>query len=87
MVKHLNEIPEEMKRKLHEYIDNINDEKTVLMVHEEVSSYLKDDMIKENDDLTEEQEKQLEEAIRQADTGETMPWEELKASLEEWRKK
>lgn len=79
--------PEEMKRELHEYIDRIDDEKTLLMVHEEVSSYLKDDTIKENDELTEEQEKQLEEAIRQADAGETMPWEDLKASLEEWRKK
>ncbi|MEO8111413.1 MAG: hypothetical protein ABI594_15320 [Ginsengibacter sp.] len=79
--------PEEMKRELHEYIDRIDDEKTLLMVHEEVSSYLKDDTIKENDELTEEQEKQLVEAIRQADAGETMPWEDLKASLEEWRKK
>ncbi len=37
---------EEMKRELHEYIDSIDDEKTLMMVHEEVSSYLKDDMIK-----------------------------------------
>ncbi len=51
------------------------------------SSYLKDGMIKENDELTAEQEKQLKEAIRQADAGETMPWEELKTSIEEWRKK
>lgn len=77
----------EIKRELHEYIDSIDDEKTLMMVHEEVSSYLKDGVIRENDELTKEQEKQLEEAIRQADAGETMPWEELKASLEEWRKK
>lgn len=78
---------QEMKKELHEYIDSIDDEKTLMTVHEEVSAYLKDDMIKENDALTEEQEKQLEEAIRQAEAGETTPWEELKASLEEWRKK
>lgn len=77
----------QIKKELHEYIDSIDDEKTLMMVHEEVSSYLKNDMMKENDELTKEQEKQLEEAIRQADAGETMPWEELKASLEEWRKK
>ncbi len=79
--------PEQIKRELHEYIDSINDEETLMMVHEEVGSYLKDDMVKKEDELSEEQEKQLEEAIRQADAGETMPWEELKASLEEWRKK
>ncbi len=78
---------EEIKRELHEYIDSINDKKTLMMVHEEVGSYLKHDIVKDDDELTEEQEKQLEEAIRQADAGDTMPWEELKASLEEWRKR
>ena len=77
----------EIKRELHEYIDSINDEKTLMMVHEEISSYLKNNIMNDNIELTEEEEKQLDEAIRQADAGETMPWERLKASLEEWRQK
>ncbi len=30
--------PEEIKRELHEYIDSIDDEKTLMMVHKEVSA-------------------------------------------------
>ena len=79
---------EELKKELHEYIDSITDEETLMMVHEDVTSYLKKESeVEEKDELTEEQEKQLAEAIRQADEGETKPWEEFKVSLEKWRKR
>lgn len=79
---------EELKKELHEYIDSITDEETLMIVYEDVTSYLKKESeVEEDDELTEEQEKQLAEAIRQADAGETMPWEEFKVSLEKWRKK
>lgn len=80
----------ELKKKLHEYIDSVEDEETLMMVHEDVSAYLKRNASQENeadDELTEEQETQLKESIRQAEAGETIPWEEFKASLEKWRGK
>ena len=79
---------DQLKKELHDYIDSITDEETLMMVHEDVTSYLKKDTeIEENDDLTEEQEKQLEEAIRQADAGETMSFDEFKKKMEGWHTK
>ena len=31
---------EQLKKELHEYIDSITDEETLMMVHEDVASYL-----------------------------------------------
>ena len=78
---------EELKRELHEYIDSITDEETLFMFHEEVSAYLKKDAETDDEELTEEQEKELEEAIRQADAGETMNFDELKKEMEKWHTK
>ena len=75
----------QLKKELHEYIDNIDDEETLMAVHEDVTSYLKKNT--EVEELTEEQEKQLEEAIRQADAGETMNFDEFKKKMEEWHTK
>lgn len=81
--------PEELKKELHEYIDSINDEKTLMMVHEDISAYLKNEIIEEDEDdeLTEEQEKQLEEAIRQAEAGEFVSEEEYLKATARWRTK
>ncbi len=77
----------QLKKELHEYIDNIDDEETLMAVHEDVISYLKKNTQVEDEELTEEQEKQLEEAIRQADAGETMNFDEFKKKMEEWHTK
>jgi len=81
----------ELKKELHEYIDSIDDEKTLMMVHEDVSIYLKKDANEtsadEEDYLTPEQEAELEEAIRQADAGETMSYEEFKKKMALWHTK
>lgn len=62
----------EIKKELHEYIERIEDDQTLWMLHEEILDYLKKDSSeKEEDDyLTGEQEKQLGKAIRLADAGE-----------------
>ncbi len=79
---------EEIKKELHEYIDNINDEETLMIVHEDVASYLKKESeTEEDDELTEEQEKQLEEAIRQVDAGEFISEEEYLKATARWRTK
>ncbi len=80
---------EELKKELHEYIDSIDDE-TLWMVHEDVVEYLKKGIgeeIDEDDYLTEDQEKQLEEAIRQADAGEFVSEEEYLKATARWRTK
>lgn len=79
---------EQLKKELHEYIDSITDEETLMMVHEDVAAYLKKDAeIEEDEELTEEQEKQLEEAIRQADAGEFVSDEEYLKATARWRTK
>ena len=79
---------EQLKKELHEYIDSITDEETLIMVHEDVVSYLKkENEIEENDELTEEQEKQLQEAIKQADAGEFISEEEYVKATARWRTK
>ena len=80
---------EQIKKELHEYIDNIDNEEILWVVHEEVFEYLKKDKSKmeEEDYLTEEQEKQLDEAIRQADAGEVMNFDEFKKRMSSWHTK
>jgi predicted transcriptional regulator len=79
---------EQLKKELHEYIDSIDDDETLMMVHEDVSSYLKKESeIEEDYELTEEQEKHLEEAIRQADAGEFISEEEYLKATARWRTK
>lgn len=80
---------EQLKKELHEYIDSISDEETLMMVHEDVAAYLNKNLEEacEEDYLTEEQEKQLEEAIRQADAGEFISEEEYLKATARWRTK
>lgn len=58
------------------------------MVHEEVAAYINNDSINEIDEeedyLTVEQEKDLEEAIRQGDAGETVSEEEYLKATARW---
>ena len=80
---------EQLKKELHEYIDSIIDEETLMMVHEDVAAYLNKNLEEagEEDYLTEEQEKQLEEAIRQADAGEFVSEEEYLKATARWQTK
>jgi len=79
---------EQLKKELHEYIDSIEDEKTLMMVHEDLVEYLKKGKVGKNEEkdyLTEEQEKQLDEAICQADAGEFVSEEEYIKATARWR--
>jgi hypothetical protein len=81
---------EQLKKELHEYIDSIDNKETLKMVHEDVSAYLKKDTSNENDEdneLTEEQERELDEAIRQADAGKTIGFDEFKRKMSGWHTK
>jgi len=81
---------EQLKKELHEYIDSIDDEETLWMVREEIVEYIKKENLLEeddNNDLTEEQNKRLNEAIRQANAGEVMDLDEFKRRMSLWHTK
>jgi predicted transcriptional regulator len=82
---------DELKKKLHELIDSIDDEHTLSVLNEDIVPYVIENRTKEaddiEDDLTEEQLKDLDESIAEADRGETISFEEFKKNMEEWRTK
>jgi predicted transcriptional regulator len=79
---------EELKKKLHELIDSIDDEHTLSVLNEAVVPYVIENRTKEadesDDDLTEEQQAKLEKAIKEADEGKTMSYEEFKRRMSRW---
>jgi hypothetical protein len=79
---------EELKKKLHELIDSIDDEHTLSVLNEDIVPYVIENRTKEadeaEDDLTEEQVQQLEKAIKEADEGKTMSYEEFKKRMSRW---
>ena len=87
---------EELKKKLHELIDSIDDEHVLNVLNEDIMPYVIENRTKEadeeadeaEDNLTEEQLKELDEAIAEVDRGETISFEsfeEFKKNMEEWR--
>lgn len=82
---------EELKAELYKKIDSIEDEHTLNLLNDDIVPYAIENRTKDkdeaDDDLTDEQEKELDEAIRQADKGETVSWEEFLNSTQQWRTK
>jgi Ca2+-binding EF-hand superfamily protein len=83
---------EELKKKLHELIDSIDDEHTLSVLNEDIVPYVIENRTKEadeeadeaEDNLTEEQLQQLDEAIKEADEGKTISYEEFKRRMSRW---
>jgi hypothetical protein len=83
---------EELKKKLHELIDSIDDEHTLSVLNEDVVPYVIENRTKEadeeadeaEDNLTEEQLKELDQAIKEADEGKTISYEEFKRRMSKW---
>jgi hypothetical protein len=76
---------ETVKSKIYKLIDSINDETTLVQVMEDVTFYAsKKDVV---DSLTSSQLAELDEAIKEADSGETIRYDDFKKELDEWRKK
>ena len=75
---------EEVKSKIYQLIDSIEDENVLQMVMEDVAYYTsKKDIV---DELNEDQLKELDEAISEADSNETIDWEDFKKEMNEWKK-
>jgi hypothetical protein len=77
---------EELKKELHLLIDSIEDEETLNMLHEDVAPYVAGISTVE-DELTPEQQMELDEAIRQADAGEVISLEEFYSRMGRWHTK
>lgn len=74
----------EPKRKVYK---PIKDEQGENVVNEETPAYRTagESEIVDDDDLTPEQIKELKEALKEADRGETITWEEFKKMTDRWR--
>ena len=81
---------DELKIELHKLIDSIEDEHILNVLHDDIVPYVIENRKKkmdENDDLTEEQLKELDEAIKEADEGKTVSWNEYQKATARWRTK
>jgi len=75
----------EVKSKIYKLIDSIEDENILQMVMEDVAYYASNKDI--TDELSEEQLKELDEAISETDNNETIDWDDFKKEMNEWKKK
>jgi predicted transcriptional regulator len=76
---------DEVKSKIHQLVDSIGDEGVLQQVMEDVAFYASKK--NELDWLAPEQLAELDAAIKEADAGETITWDEFKKEMDEWRKK
>ena len=81
---------EELKKELHRLIDSIEDELTLHVLNEDIVPYVIEKRTKKHDepkdDLTVEQQKELEDSIAQADSGEIVSWDVFLNATSRWRK-
>ena len=75
----------EVKSKIYQLVDAIEDENILQMVMEDVAYYASEKDI--TDELTKEQVKELDEAIFEADNNETINWSDFKMEMNEWKKR
>lgn len=75
----------ELKSKIYEIIDSIEDEGILQMVMEDIVNYANNSKVAE--ELTKEQLKELDEAITEADKNETIDWDVFKKEINEWKKR
>jgi hypothetical protein len=75
----------EVKSKIYRLIDSIEDENILQMVMEDVAYYASNKDV--TDELSEEQLKELDKAILEADNNETIDWADFKKEMNEWKKR
>jgi len=76
---------EDVKLKIYRLIDSIEDEAVLQIVAEDIQYYTGNkDII---DDLDQEQQRELDNAVSEADNGETLSWDDFKKEMNEWKKR
>jgi len=76
---------DEVRSKIHQLIDSIEDENILRVVMEDVAYYANEKDV--TDELNEQQLKDLDHAISEADNNETIDWDDFKKEMNEWRKR
>ena len=77
----------DLKKELHEYIDRIDDDETLWMVHEDVAEYLKKGKVTEDDDLTDDEISEINTGLKQIENDETINWDEYLKATSRWHTK
>ena len=75
----------ELKSKIYRLVDSIEDENVLQMIMEEIAYYADHKDI--TDELNDEQLKEINKAILEADDDEPIDWEDFKKQMTEWEKK
>ena len=77
----------ELKDEMHRIIDSIESEATLYLLHEKIFAAVTNDSIDKQypeDALTEEEEKELDEAMRKADAGKNENQDEFLDATKRW---
>ena len=78
---------QKLKEELHQYIDNLEDETTLNMLHEATIEYQRADRKDIIDELTPEQLERLNESLEQLKNGQTISHEEAMKRARTWLQK
>ena len=73
-----------IKTTIYEKVEQLNDETLLQMVEEAVTAYGNTPSKDIIDELTPEQQQRLQDSIKQADNGQTIPHDEVKQKTKEW---
>lgn len=76
-----------LKEELHQYIDNLEDETALSMLHEATVEYEKAGQKDILDELSPEQFARLQESLKQLEEGKTVSHEEAIKRIASWRSK
>jgi len=76
-----------LKSSIYKKVDQLDDEVFLQMVEEAVTAYSSSSQKDILDELTPEQKQRLQESVKQADKGETIPDDEVKKKAKEWLSK
>lgn len=76
----------ELKKELHEYIDSIDDDETLWMVHEDVVEYLKKNSTEKDTDeeLSEQQIREFDKAVKEMENGEYVTMKDFRKTMGRW---
>ena len=76
-----------LKSSIYKKVDQLDDEIFLQMVVEAVTAYSSPSQKDIREELTPEQKQRLQESVKQADKGETIPDDEVKRKAKEWLSK
>ena len=81
----------QIKEELHKLIDSIDDKEVLNVLNEDIVPYMIENKtpppVNDESELTDEQQRRLEEAIKQAEEDKVITLDEFYSKMEKWRTK